>query len=59
MVSLTILTPDGKEIKKWSQNFDKGYNEWIINSHDLAEKGILYYKIQSKDHVQTKKMILL
>jgi len=59
MVSLTILTPDGKEVKKWSQHFDKGYNEWIINSQELNEKGILYYKIQSKDQVQTKKMILL
>ena len=58
-VSLTILTPDGKEVKKWSQHFDKGYNEWIISSQDLNEKGILYYKIQSKDQVQTKKMILL
>ncbi len=59
MVSLTILTPDGKEVKKWSQYFDKGYNEWNIQSHELSEKGILYYKIQSKDQVQTKKMILL
>ena len=58
-VQLSILTMDGKTIQEWSQYFEQGYNEWMINSQDLPERGVLYYQMRTNTELQTKKMIVL
>ena len=58
-VHLTILTTDGKKIHEWTNHFESGQQEWLINSQALAERGVLYYQLKTDQSIQTKKMIVL
>jgi len=57
-VDLTIMDLSGKELKTISKSFDKGYNQITISKNEINQTGVIYYKLESGDFTQTRKMIL-
>ena len=56
---VTISDISGRTLKVIESNFAKGYNEVIIQSNELSATGVLYYQLESTEHIATKKMIIL
>ncbi|MCF8239321.1 MAG: T9SS type A sorting domain-containing protein, partial [Saprospiraceae bacterium] len=55
---LTVHDITGKLIYRTEGNFNKGYNEFVLRAADVSAQGMLYYTVQSGDHVSTKRMIM-
>ncbi|MFK7774874.1 MAG: T9SS type A sorting domain-containing protein [Saprospiraceae bacterium] len=56
---MTISDISGRTLKVVEGDFAKGYNEVRIQSNDLSSTGVLYYQLESAEHIATKKMIIL
>ena len=57
--TLSILDVTGKKIKVLSEEFNAGYNEFVIRRSDLGSNGVLYYQLESGAFIATRKMILI
>jgi hypothetical protein len=58
-VQLSIVSADGKVIKKIAQYFERGTHSFSLNQVDFGGySGILYYTLHTKNAQITKKMIL-
>ena len=57
--TMTISDISGRTLKMIESDFAKGYNEVRIQSNDLSSTGVLYYQLESAEHIATKKMIIL
>ncbi|MGE5355853.1 MAG: T9SS type A sorting domain-containing protein [Deltaproteobacteria bacterium] len=57
--TLTIYDLTGKKLYQKSKTASKGLNEFEINNRDLDVKGMLYYKLESGQYSEMKKMILI
>ncbi|MCF8239320.1 MAG: HYR domain-containing protein [Saprospiraceae bacterium] len=55
---LTVHDVTGNLIYRTEGNFNKGYNEFILRAADVSAHGMLYYTVQSGDHVATRRMIM-
>ena len=55
----TVFDISGRVIKSTVGDFAKGYNEISLNRSELQSSGVLYYQLESADHVASKKMVLL
>jgi subtilisin-like proprotein convertase family protein len=49
----------GRTLKVVEGDYAKGYNEVRIQSNDFSSTGVLYYQLESAEHIATKKMIIL
>jgi len=56
---VTISDISGRTLKVVEGDYAKGYNEVRIQSNDLSSTGVLYYQLESAEHIATKKMIIL
>ena len=57
--TVTVYDVAGKILYNRTNGYAKGENFITIDRKDIAASGILYYKVESGDHVATKKMIIL
>ncbi len=57
--TLTIFNLAGKQIKSIKDEYQKGYNQIVLNGGSFTEYGVLYYQLSTSAGVETKKMILL
>ena len=56
---MTVFDLTGKRIKVIEGAVIKGYQEWQISNTDLNTRGILYYQLETNNHVAVRKMILM
>lgn len=56
-VDLTIYNVEGKVIKSYQDDFEKGLNEIVIAATDLNQQGVLYYQMTTAEQILSKKMI--
>lgn len=59
LTMLTVYDLTGKKVYQVSKDATKGYNEFEIDNNDLDVKGMLYYKLESGQYSEMKKMILI
>jgi hypothetical protein len=57
--TLVIYDISGKEIKRVSGDYAKGYNSLVINRSELNATGFLLYQLQTEQGSMTKRMILM
>ena len=57
--TLVIYNISGKEIKRISGDYAKGYNSLVINRSELNATGFLLYQLQTEKGSMTKRMILM
>ena len=57
--TLTIYDVAGRTLKMIRNDFAKGYNTVSINRSDLGSTGLLYYRLETKNDIATKKMIVI
>ena len=57
-VNLTIFNVAGEIIQQQTANFDKGINEFTIESAGMESEGLLIYRVEAENVSITKKMIL-
>lgn len=57
--TLTIFDVAGKVVHQITENYAAGYNEEVIDRSDLSADGMLFYRLESGDHVATQKMIII
>ncbi|HJW31353.1 MAG TPA: proprotein convertase P-domain-containing protein [Saprospiraceae bacterium] len=58
-VTLTLFDATGKTVLTKQQNAVKGYNTVLIQSKELGNVGVLYYRLDAGAYTATKKMILM
>ncbi|MBK7871355.1 MAG: T9SS type A sorting domain-containing protein [Saprospiraceae bacterium] len=58
-VSLQVFSSDGRLMHQASGNFDKGYQQMMINRSDLQGDGVYIYTIEVEGEKAIRKMILL
>jgi len=56
-VDLTIYDVEGKVVKSYRDDFQKGMNELIILAEDLNQQGVLYYQMTTAEQILSKTMI--
>jgi hypothetical protein len=56
---LNITDVQGRVVKSIKRNWNKGYNEVVVDKSELRSSGIFYYSFQSELFVASKKMIIL
>jgi hypothetical protein len=54
-----VFDISGRVIKSIEGEYSKGYNEISINRSELQSSGVLYYQLESAEHIASKKMVLL
>ena len=57
--TIRIYDVAGKTLKVISQNFNRGYNEVVIERNELQATGVLYYQLDTDKHSAIKKMIII
>ena len=57
--SLKIMDVSGQVLKVVEQEFVAGYHKVFVHHAELSARGVLYYQLRTKDHMATRKMILL
>jgi len=55
---LMIHDVTGKLVYTTKSDFNRGYNEFILRGTDVSARGMLYYTVQSGEHVATRRMIM-
>lgn len=55
--TLSIYDISGREVYKQTDSFEAGTNAITISQSLISTSGVLYYRLQSGDHVATRKMI--
>ncbi|MEM9822512.1 MAG: cohesin domain-containing protein, partial [Bacteroidota bacterium] len=56
---LSVSDLSGRLLKTIEGEFAKGYHEIILQSSELGEAGVLYYRLDTDQHSATRKMILI
>ena len=56
-VDLTIYDVEGKVVKSYQDDFDKGLNQIVVLGEDLNEQGVLYYQMTTAEQILSKTMI--
>jgi len=56
---ITIYDLNGKVVKVFEGNYDKGVQEIPVSKYDLPVNGMLYYQMNTEGFTATKKMILV
>lgn len=59
MASLTVFDVSGKVLKSVLKDFEKGYNEVLLQRSELPPEGVFYYQLKSPFGNATRKMILI
>ena len=54
-----VFDISGRVLKSVEGEYSKGYNEISINRSELQSSGVLYYQLESAEHIASKKMVLL
>ena len=57
--TLTILDMSGKVVKVIKGDYEKGYNQILLNGKAFNDHGMFYYQLATENGIETKKMILL
>ena len=57
--TLTISDVSGKIIKRFDNDFAKGYNEIKLNKTDLGTSGVLYYQLEQNGQKASKKLVII
>ncbi|GJM31733.1 MAG: hypothetical protein DHS20C18_07340 [Saprospiraceae bacterium] len=57
--TLTVYDLGGREWKRIEGQYQKGFNQIAVETHDLPISGVLYYKLETGQYTATRKMILL
>ncbi len=55
---LSVHDVTGKLVYRAEGDFNKGYGEFVLRATDVPAQGMLYYTVQSGDHLGTKRMIM-
>ncbi len=56
---LTVFDLNGKVVYTTSKDCNEGYNEFELSNKELESTGMLYYKLESGEYSEMKKMILI
>jgi hypothetical protein len=56
---LSIFDITGRLMKRVEGDFQRGYNQITIDGDDLRSRGVLYYQLETRDYLATKKMVLI
>jgi hypothetical protein len=56
---LQVFDITGRLLKTLEGDFSKGYSQLKIDRDDLRNTGVLYYQLETKDYLATRKMVLL
>jgi hypothetical protein len=56
---LQVFDVTGRLLKTVAGDFPKGYSKVTIDRDDLRNTGVLYYQLETKDYLATRKMVLL
>ena len=56
--TLTIFDVSGRVLMQVEGDYNKGFNQVVINANDLQGTGLLYYQLVSADYQATKRMVL-
>lgn len=57
VVTLTLMTVDGKVIFEEQKKLAKGQHFWTINDHELPYRGMVFYQLTTTDQQQTRVMV--
>ncbi len=57
--TMTIFDMSGKVVKVLGGNYEKGYNQILIDGKAFNDHGMFYYQLATDNGIETKKMILL
>ncbi len=57
--SLTVFDMSGKVVRQMTGQYQKGYNEIVLDMKDHNKSGVLYYRLETATHSATRKMVLL
>ncbi len=55
----TFMDVTGRVVRSWTQNFDRGSHEILMDKTGLGTSGVLYYRLDFNGYTETRKMILL
>ena len=58
-VDLKIMDIQGRVLQQITKRYEIGFQEVLIDKHDLPTTGVLYYQLTVGNSVTTKKMIVL
>ena len=58
-VTLRIFDTTGRAVYTQAGSYAKGYNEITIQTESIKQKGILYYQLETRTHIASKKMIVI
>lgn len=58
-IRLTIFREDGALIKSISGEYEAGHHEVYIHRNELPGSGVLFYRLDTRDHTSTKKMVII
>jgi hypothetical protein len=58
-VSLWVFSAVGREMYFSSREFPAGRNAFLVNFSDLAQPGLMYYRMESGGHSVTRRMIAI
>ena len=56
---LTIMAFDGRVVRVFKGQYKAGYNAITVNRSDLNTSGVFYYRLETKDHSASKKMVII
>ena len=56
--SITIYDVAGRVLKQYKGDYNKGYNEIVIQRSELSGVGLLYYRLETANNTATMKMIV-
>ncbi|GEM_PF-6856732 len=57
--TMTIFDMSGKVVKVIAGEYEKGYNQIVIDGKAFNDYGMFYYQLATQNGIETKKMILL
>ncbi|NNK89736.1 MAG: T9SS type A sorting domain-containing protein, partial [Saprospiraceae bacterium] len=58
-VTISFYDVTGRVLSVIEKDSEKGYNEVRVNRSDLGANGMIYYKLESKEHTATQHMMLI
>ena len=58
-VFIQILDATGKVLYARTDHYNRGYNEFKLNTNEFAASGLLYYQISTNTNIATRKMIVV
>lgn len=56
-VTLSIFDAAGRLVVEKTQAFERGHNEWLVQAHELPQRGVFSYRVSTEDWTATRKMV--